>query len=101
MSKIAIIGNIDILLFFKTVGFEVYLLEEKEKLEEKIDLAINQGNQVIFIQEELLKEKEDLLKVYADSVYPLLMPLPIYKDLGLIKNMLSEANLKAVGKPLD
>jgi|GEM_PF-4132396 len=98
MSKIAVIGSIDILLVFKRFGFKVYLLEEKENLEEKVNLAIKENNQVIFIQEELLKDKEDLFKIYEGRVYPLLMPLPIYKDLGITEKILSWSSLKAIGK---
>ncbi|MCM8791819.1 MAG: hypothetical protein NC826_01510 [Candidatus Omnitrophica bacterium] len=102
MSKIAMIGDSDTLLLFKTFGFEVYLLTEKEDLKEKIDLAIRENNSVIFIQENLLKNKEYLLQSYKDTVYPILMPFPFYKkDLGLINKIVAMASLKTIGKYLD
>jgi len=98
MSKIAIVGNIDIILIFEKFGFDAYLLGEKEELEEKVDLAIRENNKIIFIQEDLLKGKENLFKAYEDTVYPLIMPLPIYKDLGMMEKMLSQATLKVTAK---
>lgn len=98
-EKVAFIGREDILEVFKIFGFFFYRINNKEDLKKALDLAIEEDNKIIFIQEELLEE--EILELYNREIFPIIIPLQIYKRKPtLIKKILSKASLRGVGKEL-
>jgi len=98
MSKIAIITQAEFTDLFNNLGLVAYSFKENDNLKDKLEQIKKDDIAIIFIQEDLIKE-EDIVEPRKDRIYPLIMPLRIYKDrLNLNKKMLSKASLKVSGK---
>ncbi len=74
-GKMAIIGNGDSVLVFKSAGMDAFCAEEKESARHLLkDLA--KEYQVIFLTDVLAKDMEDTLSEYAAKTYPIILTLP-------------------------
>lgn len=96
MHKIGIIGDKDSIFGFKTLGIDVYPVEENP--EDILEKLISENYAVIFMTEsEYLKHKVEILK-YVESPLPAIIPIPNNgKNLNVGMSMISKAVEKAIG----
>lgn len=74
-DKMAIIGDGDSVLAFKSVGIDSFTVLNSEDAEEKLKkLALEY--KIIFITDDIAKSVDSVIKRYASSPYPIILPLP-------------------------
>lgn len=74
-NSIAVIGNIDSVLVFKTVGFDVFGVNTEVKARNTLNKLLTQYK-VIFITEEFAKCVEDIIEDTYTKAYPIVTVIP-------------------------
>jgi len=97
-NKIAIIGDMDSILGFKTLGIDIIPVSSTPAACSSLDKASNDGYAIIYITEQFAaKMTEDIAK-YREKKIPAIVPVPSIlgkEDVGM--NQLKESVKKAVG----
>ena len=101
LNNIAVIGDNDFILGFKSLGCALYPVDEKTDPRSVFTKVIEQGFPFIFILESLALKIMDLIEQYSQKTQPLIIPLSDFRqDLSLSENLLSRVTIKAVGKDI-
>ena len=75
MNNIAVMGNLDSILVFKTVGFDVFGVNTEVKARNTLNkLVLNY--QIIFITEDYAKCVEDIIEDSLLKAYPIITIIP-------------------------
>lgn len=97
-TKIAAIGDKDIMLIFKAIGADVHPVTQHSQAASKIKQLAREGYGIIFITENIAAELDQLIKSYSDKFLPSIVVIP---GLGERNNYalkrLRQAIIKAVG----
>ncbi len=101
-SKIAAIGEKDIILIFKGIGVDIFpiddALDDVGKIEQVLKNIIRDEFKIIFMTESIAVKIDNLIKQYLDKPIPSIVVIP---GLGIKTNyavgMLRNAIVKAVG----
>lgn len=75
-SKIAVVGEKDSVLGFKTVGFDVFETEGPQETAERIHTLAKEGYGIIFVTEEALLPIKEILSEYKEVMLPSIIPIP-------------------------
>ncbi|HPD88911.1 MAG TPA: V-type ATP synthase subunit F [Oscillospiraceae bacterium] len=75
-SKIAVVGEKDSVLGFKTVGFDVFETKGSQETAEQIHALAKQGYGIIFVTEEALLPVKEILNDYKEVMLPAIIPIP-------------------------
>ena len=75
-SKIAVIGEKDSVLGFKTVGFDVFETEGPQETVERVHALAKEGYGILFVTEEALFPVRDILSEYKEAMLPAIIPIP-------------------------
>lgn len=75
-DKIAILGDADSILAFKSIGIECFEVYQLDDAKEIIRRLVQKRFAVIFIVEDLMAELEVYLAEYKKRPYPAIIPLP-------------------------
>ena len=96
-GNIAVIGNLDSILVFKSVGFDVVGVTDHESTRVALNNAISKYN-LIFITDNYAKYVEDIILDTQNSAYPAVIIIPSgteKSDYAL--NKIAEGVKKALG----
>ena len=74
-NSVAVIGNIDSVLVFKTVGFDVFGVNTEVKARNTLNKLLTQY-QVIFITDDFAKCVEDIIEDTNSKAYPIVTVIP-------------------------
>lgn len=97
-TKIAAVGEKDIMLIFKAIGAEVYPVSEYSQAAPKIKKLAKEGYGIIFITENIAAELDQLIKSYSDQFLPSIVVIPgLGKRNNYAIKRLRQAIIKAVG----
>ena len=96
-KSVAVIGNIDSILIFKSCGFDVIGVDSPEKTRVALNKAID-TYKVIFIVDKYAKTVEDIILDTQNSAYPTVIVIPdgTNKD-DYALNKINEGVKKALG----
>ncbi|MCL2484376.1 MAG: V-type ATP synthase subunit F [Firmicutes bacterium] len=75
-NKLAAVGSKDTVMIFKTIGFNAFYTDDKERVREIIKELIKQEYQIVLITESLAKANDDLLHENKENPYPIFLPIP-------------------------
>jgi V/A-type H+-transporting ATPase subunit F len=75
-KKIAVIGEKDIILPFKAVGFDVYFDTEKADIIVRCKDLFAKDYKIILITEREAEKVTEYLDTMADVPYPIIIPIP-------------------------
>ena len=96
-GKMAVIGDGDSVLVFKSVGvvpFAVSCAEEAEKILDDISRKF----EIIFITDDIAEDIDDKIKKYTSSSYPIIVSVPSKEGSnGYGERNLNDAMQKALG----
>lgn len=100
-DKIAILGDADSILAFKSIGIECFEVYEVDKAKEIIRDLVQKRFAVIFIVEELMEKLESCLAEYKKRPYPAIIPLPgVNGTNGYSMNGIKKDMEKAIGSDI-
>ena len=74
-NSVAVIGNINSILVFKTVGFDVFGVTTEAKARNTLNKLITEYK-VIFITEDYAKSVEDIIEDTYSQAYPIITVIP-------------------------
>lgn len=74
-DNIAVVGSIDSILIFKSVGFDVFGVDSESKTRNVLNKLINEYK-VIFITDNYAKYVEDIILDTQNSAYPAVIVIP-------------------------
>ncbi len=75
-SKIAVVGEKDSVLGFKTVGFNVFETEGPQETADRIHALAKEGYGIIFVTEQALRPVKEILSEYKEAMLPAIIPIP-------------------------
>lgn len=98
MNKIAVIGDKDSILGFKSLGLDVFFASNAEVTTENIIKCADEGYSVIFITEQAASEVKNTIDKYKAVPFPAIILIPNNKGtLGMGLASIRENVEKAVG----
>ncbi len=74
-SGIAVVGDKDSVLAFKSIGLDVFPVAGEDEAREQVKL-LARSYSVIFITEQIAEQIDSLLKRYKARPYPVVVPIP-------------------------
>ncbi len=97
-TKIAAIGEHDIMLIFKAIGAEVFPVADYRQAAPKIKEASKQGFGIIFITETIAAELDETIRSYESEFLPSIVVIPgLGKSNKYATKKLRQAIIKAMG----
>lgn len=97
-NKIAVIGDKDSVLGFKSLGLDVHFATEPEFVGNKIKECAEEGYAVVFITEQAAKDVKHIIDKYKAVPFPAIILIPSSKgSLGIGMSLIKENVEKAVG----
>jgi V/A-type H+-transporting ATPase subunit F len=97
-NSLAIVGNEDLVLGFRALGFKVYPAQNKEQVEEALAESANQGCAVCLVQEELYSLAKESIDSFRDSPSPIFIPFAKDYRTELLDRIVRDIRLRATGK---
>lgn len=97
-NKIAIIGDLDSIMGFKSLGIEIIPVSSVPAASASLDKAANEGYAIIYITEQYAFKMADNIAKYREKKIPAIVPVPSIsgsKNVGM--DQLKESVKKAVG----
>jgi V/A-type H+-transporting ATPase subunit F len=76
LNNIAVVGEKDIVLPFKAIGFSVYYDTEREDITERLKDLAGKDFKIILITEKEAEKVGDYLALRAPISYPIIIPIP-------------------------
>jgi len=98
MYKIGVIGEKDAVLGFKSLGFSVFPVENKEQAEKTLSELAENNYAVVYITEQTAVNIAEAINQYRESRFPAVIPIPgIQGSLGIGMQGVKKCVEKAVG----
>lgn len=98
MAKIAVIGDMQSVQCFRSVGFSVFSAENAKSGLQHLKEAVKDGYEVIFITEILSAELREVIEKYKSVPTPAIIPIPsVEGNLGYGMAAIKRNVEKAVG----
>ena len=98
-SKIAIIGDKDLVEGFASAGFQAFFPEDKkEKIASALNEVVHNDFSLCFILERFALKVREQIRELDRKTYPVIVLLPDYReDFGLTAEFLKEVIVRATG----
>jgi len=97
-NKVAVIGDHDSILGFKTLGMEVFVVNDAAQAVATLNRAAKEGYVIIYITEQFASQIEDTIAVYRSQKLPAVVPIPsIFGKTGIGMQQVKDSVKKAVG----
>lgn len=97
--KIAVVGNRDVVLAFKLIGFEVYPATQADQARKILHQLAEDKYGVILITENLAQEIPDTIKYFDTLPTPAVILIPSHQgSLGIGKAKVNDNVEKAIGQ---
>jgi len=98
MYKVGVIGEKDAALGFKSLGFSVFPVENREQAEKTLTELAENNYAVIYITEQTAAKIVDRINQYRERRFPAVIPIPgIQGSLGIGMQGVKKCVEKAVG----
>jgi len=97
-NSLAIIGNEDVVLGFKALGFKVYPLKEPQQFKAILTEVLKDKAAVCLLQDDIYSSVQDELNNYRNLPLPVFIPFPKTGQTDLLDSMIKDIKLKATGR---
>lgn len=97
-NKVAIIGDYDSVIGFKTLGMEIFDVKDSEGAKTALTKTVNEHYAVVYITEDYAEKIKETIDYYKERKIPAVVPIPsILGKTGLGMRQVQESVKKAVG----
>ena len=96
-NQFAIIGEEDIALGFRALGFKVYPFSSQADLKSTLDEIMNEKIAVCLIQEDIYSKASEQINNYKYLPLPVFVPFTKDSETTLLDKILKDIRLKATG----
>jgi len=98
MSEIAMIGDRDSILGFKSLGVSIFPAEDQEKAITAFRTIIDEEYKIVFITDDIIPPQETISEYIRNRDFPVVMPIPSNKgSTGVGGDRLRDLVRKAAG----
>jgi len=97
-NPFVIIGDEDVVLGFKSLGFKTYALGEDENFEIIFEELIQSKTAVCLIQDKLYRTARDIINRHKDLFLPIIIPFATSGAMDELDRLLKDIRLRATGK---
>lgn len=95
MKDVIAVTKNESFMILRSVGIEVYILENEEAFKEMIKQAVNNQTKIIIYDSESSLYVKELIEKYDENLYPIFLKLPTNIDsndtLVELKNMIEKS----------
>ncbi|KPK38843.1 MAG: hypothetical protein AMJ78_09395 [Omnitrophica WOR_2 bacterium SM23_29] len=96
-NSLAIIGNEDVVLGFKALGFKVYPLKEPQQFKAILAEVLKDKAAVCLLQDDIYNSVQDEINSYRSLPLPVFVPFSKTGQTDLLDNIIKDIKLKATG----
>ena len=96
-NPLAIIGDDDVVLGFKALGFKVYAIPEAQDYKDYVHEAVKDKVGICLVQDEIYKASLELINSYKSLPLPIFIPFSKSARNDLLNIMVKDIRLKATG----
>ena len=96
-NVLAILGNPDVVLGFKTLGFTVYPAQNKEDGQHLIDQVVSEKAAICLVEEDIYIMTKDKIDSYRNLPLPIFIPFARDKRTETLDLITREIRLRATG----
>jgi vacuolar-type H+-ATPase subunit F/Vma7 len=96
-KPLAIIGDEDIVLGFKALGFKVYPIKEPKQLDATLDEIVTEEIAVCLVQEDIYNARLDKINSFRNLAQPIFIPFDKFAKMSLLETIVKNIRLRATG----
>jgi len=96
-NVLAIVGDEDIVMGFKALGFKTYALRESDNFEIIFDELARNKTAVCLIQDKLYRSSKDIIDRYKNLPLPIIIPFATSGATDDLDNLVKDIRLRATG----
>ena len=96
-NSLAILGDEDLVLGFKSLGFKVYAIKGSMGFKATLDKVLEDKIAVCLLQENIYEESRDQINTYRHFALPIFIPFSKDRKTELLDKIVKEIRLKATG----
>jgi vacuolar-type H+-ATPase subunit F/Vma7 len=96
-NPLAVLGDKDLVLGFKALGFKVWAAEDSQGYKTALDEIIANRVAVCMVQDNIYQAIKDQINNYKSLPLPVFIPFSKTKDTRLLDGILKDIRLKATG----
>ncbi len=96
-EALAIVGDEDIVLGFKALGFKVYAVNEAAEAESIMNEIIKNGTGICLIQDNLYLKARDAIAQIKGLPLPVVIPFGKDGSVARLESMITDIRLRATG----
>jgi V/A-type H+-transporting ATPase subunit F len=101
MYKIGIVGDLDSIMGFTALGFDIYPAYDNEGIRHTVHRLVEEGYAIIYITEEASLIAKDVIDRYKNDMLPAIIVIPgITGSKGIGMNEIRESAKRAIGVDL-
>lgn len=96
-NALVIIGEEDLVLGFRALGFKTYVVKKPEDSQVALDECVANSAAICLVQENIYQKEEDQIKSYKNLAFPIFIPFSKDDQAGLLDNIVRDIRLRATG----
>jgi vacuolar-type H+-ATPase subunit F/Vma7 len=96
-NSLAVLGNPDVVLGFKALGFAVYPSQKPEDWPQLVDQIVSERVAICLVEEEIYLGTEEKINSYRNLPLPIFIPFAKDKRTETLDNITREIRLRATG----
>ena len=96
-NAIAIVGEEDIVIGFKAMGFKVYPVKDPQEVKIALEEAVGGKSAVCLVQDDIYQKTESQINSYKSLPLPVFIPFSRNEQENLLQEMVREIRLRATG----
>lgn len=96
-NPLVIIGQEDVVLGFKALGFGVYGISESKECSEILEKVIQQDIAICMIQEDFYNANWEQINAYRNRPLPIFIPFDKNGKTNLLEKIVKDIRLRATG----
>jgi vacuolar-type H+-ATPase subunit F/Vma7 len=96
-NALAIIGEEDVVLGFRALGFKAYAVKKPEDSQIALDDCVVNSAAICLVQEDIYQKEEGQIKNYKNLAFPIFIPFSKDAKASLLDALVRDIRLRATG----
>jgi len=96
-NNFVIIGDEDVILGFRSLGFKVYILQEEDKAGMILDELVNTKAGICLVQDKFYELEKEKINSYKKLPLPIFIPFSKDAKMDLLDNITRDIKIRATG----
>ena len=96
-KPLAIVGDEDVVMGFKALGFKVYPVKEPQEVGAVLNEIVSEKVAVCLVQDNIYRLAKDRINSYRNLTLPIFIPFNKFSEMALLDNLVRDIRLRATG----